>query len=459
MRIKILLISFLLAGSLLWGQSSSLNFDFDYAQFGYDSVSNYLEIYYSFNQASLTPNASDSARYIDGVLRVVVIDTLKNDTTVSREWRVNHKIIDSVDLKSKSLLGVVGLVIPAGHYKSIISGYDFNNPVKKKEIQEFFSVNPFIKAGDKPKISDVQLASQIVQDSENKSSIFYKNSYEIIPIPVSVFGENQPVLFYYTELYNIASQDSTPLKYNILVLNSKKEVVVNKYKYISRNIDSRVEVGSVLVNKFPTDAYTIVVNLLDSTSNHGISSSKKFYIYNPSVVKKDTVISAGGDMLASQFGVMTEEELDDLFAKSKYIATSAELNQFEKIKTIEGKKEFLFRFWKARDHEPATQKNEYYEEYIERAKQSDARYGTISRKGWKTDRGRVLMTYGEPSEIERFPNETETKPYEVWYYHELEGGVKFIFADLSGYSDYQLVHSTMRGELQDENWQSRISSF
>jgi hypothetical protein len=69
------------------------------------------------------------------------------------------------------------------------------------------------------------------------------------------------------------------------------------------------------------------------------------------------------------------------------------------------------------------------------------------------------MTYGEPSEIERFPNETESKPYEIWYYHELEGGVKFVFADLSGYSDYQLVHSTMRGELQDENWQSRISSF
>jgi GWxTD domain-containing protein len=459
MKIKIFFFTLLLSGSLLYGQNGSFNFEFDYAQFGYDSVSNYVEIYYSFNQASLKPKITDSASYIDGVLKVIIIDTVKNDTTVNREWRVTYQMIDTADLRSKSLLGVVGLTIPEGSYRSEISGYDYNDNTKIKVIKESFTVVPFLKPGDKAKISDVQLASRVIQDSENKNSIFYKNSLEVIPIPVSVFGENQPVLFYYNEIYNISGPDSVPLRYNTLILNSSREVVINKDKNMSRNIVSRVEVGSVPVNKLPTDTYTLIVNLIDSTTNYGVSSSKKFFVYNPSIVRRDTVGSAGGDVLASQFGVMSEEELDDLFDKSRYVATSGETDQYKKITTAEGKKEFLYRFWKSRDNSPATARNEYYEEYVERAQASNSRFGSITRKGWKTDRGRVLLTYGEPNEIERFPNETDSKPYEIWYYNEIEGGVYFVFADLTGFSDYQLVHSTMRGELKDDNWSRRVSSF
>ena len=58
----------------------------------------------------------------------------------------------------------------------------------------------------------------------------------------------------------------------------------------------------------------------------------------------------------------------------------------------------------------------------------------MSKIGWKTDRGRVLILYGEPNEIERFPNQMDKKPYEIWHYDDVEGGVIFVFADLSGFS-------------------------
>ena len=66
--------------------------------------------------------------------------------------------------------------------------------------------------------------------------------------------------------------------------------------------------------------------------------------------------------------------------------------------------------------------------------------------------------YGEPSEVERYPNQTDTKPYEIWHYNDLEGGVLFIFADLTGFSDYTLINSTKRGEISDSDWQRKISS-
>ena len=35
----------------------------------------------------------------------------------------------------------------------------------------------------------------------------------------------------------------------------------------------------------------------------------------------------------------------------------------------------------------------------------------------------------------------------------------FVFGDLTGFSDYTLLHSTLRGELRDDNWSRRITTF
>jgi hypothetical protein len=85
------------------------------------------------------------------------------------------------------------------------------------------------------------------------------------------------VLFLYCELYNLKKQNpGYPLKLSTLIFNSRGEVVSNKFKVISTNIDSRVEVGTVVINKYPTDTYTLMISLLDSVNNYGASSSKDF---------------------------------------------------------------------------------------------------------------------------------------------------------------------------------------
>jgi ribosomal protein L10 len=70
--------------------------------------------------------------------------------------------------------------------------------------------------------------------------------------------------------------------------------------------------------------------------------------------------------------------------------------------------------------------------------------------------GRIYILHGEPSEIERHPSIQATKPWEQWTYHELEGGVYFIFVDEDGYEVYRLVHSNHKGEIHDEDWEERL---
>jgi len=110
-----------------------------------------------------------------------------------------------------------------------------------------------------------------------------------------------------------------------------------------------------------------------------------------------------------------------------------------------------------RDQIPETPKNEFKEEYLERVKVVDNKYKTFVKRGVETDRGRVYLQYGEPDEVDNYPNEYNMKPYEIWNYYSIEGGVIFIFGDITGYNNYELINSTKRGEIRDDTWQRRIT--
>jgi GWxTD domain-containing protein len=434
--------------------SQKINFEFDFAQFGYDTLSNYVEFYYSFDKSSLSYIDTDTTDFVSGILHIEIRDSASLDTIINKQWIVNSEITDSLSL-NQSLIGLLGFVIAAGSYEINVSGYDANNPNNSRTISDLLSITPF-KTTD-ILISDIQLSSKIIPGSENTSSIFYKNTFELTPLPTAFCGENQPILFYYCEIYNIESGNSdTDLRIDELVFNSRGQLVSSTSKRINKSVNSRVEVGKVNVYKFPTDTYTLIINIVDSLANYGVSSSKRFFVYNPSVAPSDTSQIKISPVLSTMFGSMSEEELDDLFAKSKYIASEAEKDKYDALSTVEAKREFMYTFWRARDEDPSDDRNQYFQDYLKRIAEANERYSAAKKDGWKTDRGRIYLIYGKPSEIERYPNQIETKPYEIWRYESMEGGVVFVFGDVSGFNDYQLLHSTKRGELRDDNWQRRI---
>jgi GWxTD domain-containing protein len=431
-----------------------LNFEFDYAQFGYDSLSNYVEFYYSFNQPGLKFVDTDTSVLVQGLLQIQISDSLTSGSIVDKHWLISNEITDSLSL-DRSLIGIVGFIIDKGSYIVKVTGSDANNSLNNKTITEYMLVDPFLNSNTS--LSDVQLASNIIANSENVSSIFYKNTYEVTPLPASVCGEMQPVMFYYTELYNLQTDPPDAfMRLDEMIVNSRGQLVSSKSKKINKSVDTRVEVGIVKAYKLPTDTYTLLLNLIDSVGNYGVSSSKRFFVYNPSVGFEDSLQLTVSPALSTAFGAMSEEELDDLFLKSKYIASNSEINQYKAISTEAAKREFIYTFWKARDENPSDDRNETYINYFKRVRDSNDKFSALGKQGWKTDRGRVFIIYGEPSEIERYPNQTDSRPYEIWRYESIEGGVVFIFGDLTGFNDYQLLHSTKRGELRDDYWQRRI---
>ncbi|RKZ28792.1 hypothetical protein DRQ26_00365 [bacterium] len=126
---------------------------------------------------------------------------------------------------------------------------------------------------------------------------------------------------------------------------------------------------------------------------------------------------------------------DELLRQLELIANPSEVNALEDADSTT--RDSLWEdFWKKRDPTPSTELNEVKEEFFKRVQYANENFGTPTKRGWETDRGRVYITYGQPNEIERHPFEINTYPYEVWYYYSL--GLTFVFVDTFGDGDYQL---------------------
>ncbi len=94
-------------------------------------------------------------------------------------------------------------------------------------------------------------------------------------------------------------------------------------------------------------------------------------------------------------------------------------------------------FWKELDPDPATPENEKLDDFLGRMRAAADRFAARGQPGWRTDRGKVYMAYGEPDDIENIPQGFNTPAYEIWRY--LARNVTFVFSDTSGFGDYVLV--------------------
>ncbi len=141
---------------------------------------------------------------------------------------------------------------------------------------------------------------------------------------------------------------------------------------------------------------------------------------------------------------------------ASYIITDAERKAFNKLETDEEREAFIEAFWRRRDPDPDTDENEYKEEYYERIAYANEHYAS-GIPGWKTDRGRIYITFGKPDQVESHPSggqydrpyyegggSTSTYPFEIWFYRHIEGvgsGIEIEFVDPSGSGEYRIARS------------------
>ncbi|MFA6570900.1 MAG: GWxTD domain-containing protein [Bacteroidota bacterium] len=452
-KLFFLLSIFLLSFQYLPSKPLSLYLDF--ASFRGSGSKVMLEVYYSFPDTML--NYIYTNNKFTGELYFYVRIRSSARTESEKEWIVTYNKDNNRKSLPLDLFGVKNFEVLPGQYTVDVNIKDVNDSASHKEA----SFNMIVKKINENSlaISDMQLAQLIVPSESTTISYnqaFLKNGFYVIPNPMMMYVGNNPVLSLYTEIYNAAKWSPSGFNIEYKIFDAvKREVITFPKEGISVG-DGLVETVQLPINVLPTGVYfaQILVSYPKDSPTDTLSSIKKFYIMNPEIPPALTLgFTESASYEKSEFATLTDEQAEKEYLKAKAIATPDEIDLFEELSTGDAKRKFLFRFWQNRDNDTTTAFNERLNEYRRLIKYADTyfTYGQM-REGWRSNRGRVLLQYGQPTQRDQVMAKDDYRAYETWFYNNYQGGVTFYFVDLNGFGDFTLVHSTMYGEIRNENW-------
>ena len=103
--------------------------------------------------------------------------------------------------------------------------------------------------------------------------------------------------------------------------------------------------------------------------------------------------------------------------------------------TEEERRKRFEEFWEKNNPIPGAKTNRAMIEYYSRVSYANEHFRHFI-EGWKTDRGMIYIIYGPPNYVDRHPSESDTPPYEIWEYYDVNK--RFTFIDETGFGDYRL---------------------
>jgi GWxTD domain-containing protein len=443
----------------------------DAAQFQDKAGQSYLEIYYSLPSAAATYAPDDTGAYKCQLMLSLQIYR-EQVLWASKVWKIEKApAVPDFPLKQNHggseqpqhlVDAITYLIDQPGRYRMVLLVRDLNHAGRADSAGAEIEVRRF--SPEKLEISDLEFASVIQPRAASTPAIFAKHAQAVIPNAMALFGEGAPELYYYFEAYHLL-QNLPGRKYKALCRiqtadGNIVEGIGSAYRTKIKRFDSSVEMGMINIALLPSGKYRLVYGIADSAETAVASREKTFFIYNPSVDEAQGLNGAlPPKVISGPLQALDEKALDEEFARMLFLSTPNDRKFYKSLSNVEAKREFIAGLWQtARPDETATGLA-YRQRYLARAQEAGVRFKSPNRPGWKTDRGRVFILYGPPSHIERFPSSTTMLPYETWTYDNLkgQGGVVFVFADRMGFSNYEQIHSTLQGELQEPNWQQLIT--
>lgn len=336
-------------------------------------------------------------------VNLVVSNSEETSVIESKSWEKELRSLDynittspkSYNLESQTLL------IKPGIYKAKCVVEDIET---KKYFSATFNLN-VQKFTDSVSISDIILIEK--EDAQKR----------LIPNISRIISNNNKSLKFYYEIYS-PIKDTLEIVYN-LKTKDDKEILTKTEKIIS-------EAGK-----------TIVINSIDS-----LNLTMGAYKLIAFVKKGDYKFSRTKNFVSKIFGFPNSiTDLNESIDQLRYIASTSEISFIDEGETYEEKLKRFVDFWRSKDPDPTSEINEVLIEYYRRIEFANKNFKGYS-DGWRSDMGMIYITLGQPDNIERHPFESDSRPYEVWYYNNINR--EFVFVDYNGFGEYRLINNNSR---------------
>ncbi|QXD16375.1 GWxTD domain-containing protein [Rhodocaloribacter litoris] len=465
----------ILVGCLSWQPATTLaqerrpvQVDVDHAAFAYDDRHALMEVYLAFAARDLTYQRAEAGYSARLPVDLALLHSTLPGLPAAPEapvWQDSLTLQFVVPDTSALLTGQrfvhqLRTAVPPGEYtlRVIIPG----DPARQRAeltLQRDVFIPDFSNPG-LVGLSDLTLATAI-EPSRDRENPFYKNGLVIRPNANQLFGSNLRRLFYYGEVYNLPAVLGDDASYTVLAYIAEANLPQPLPDYQQRTQrpvrHPDVLAGSFDISRLPSGSYFLRIALLNEANEALAEQARKFFVYNPGVERAGPTL-VETDFENSQYAAMSEEEVSRAFAHIDLIATEQERRRMKGLRTLEARQRFLMEFWDKRDPNPNTTVNEFKDEFYQRLQYANDRYTSSLAEGWETDRGRILIKYGLPTNIEPHLFDRGVAPHEIWVYNNIpgEGQAQFIFADRNGFGQFELIHSTVAGERRLANWQEEL---
>jgi len=383
----------------------------------------------------LTPSAADQR--LIGDVAVAVKDSAGLELHRS-SWRLHAPMV--TDDPDAALMEVIEFALRPGRYDLQVSVQDSatgRTTVQSVPIQAF---------GAAPPASDVVLSPSIRLPEPGDTTLapgeVRRGNMIVTPAGHLRLTPLRSRVFYLVEVYG--GGDSLVTMTARVQDQAGKPVITSAARRVPVAAGGAVLRGQLDLAGLPAGEYRLAVRLERGGVVEERSDDFTMADFSETMARERDRLAALKETDEGFFGSMNEEQLDEAEAPLVYLASKDSLNVWKSGLSVKAKREFLTRFWQQRDPTPGTVRNETREAFYQRIEQANQQFGEPGRTltpGWRTDRGRIAILYGEPNDqLDRRTSSGTAPPYQVWRYQR--GRERYyIFADRTGFGGYRLIAS------------------
>ena len=382
----------------------------DYAAFREETGEKFrVEVYYKiFTKALSFVKHKDKfkASYEVQVVMSNKINKQVTGTSMEEDYFVNtYKETRS---PSDFLINQLVLSLYSGRYKLRIKLLDRNSG-SVFELEKNLKIPS--RTQKKILFSEIEFIRHL--SDSTKESRFNKNGKMVIPSVSRSYGDTDPTLLFYYEIYG-GPPEPQPYLLSYEINHQAQAFLYQETTTVMLGPEAFSAFDSLSLENFPSGYYSLKVALLEK-------SKVKAKIERPFQIDWSYLNLLKNDYLKA-------------IEQLRYVASSDEMKKLKEAPKEERLQRWL-EYWKSKDPTPNTPGNELKDEYYRRLKYVNLNFALPTRDGWETDMGMIYMVYGHPDEVEKHPFDREVRTFQRWHYYKENR--EFLFID-RGDGEYEL---------------------
>lgn len=425
-----------------------------------NSLKPYIELYWQLSPSTLHFDAGFTAKIKTDVI-------LSNASGIVSEDHYIMQTADAGSVKealSRNIFEFKKFIVPEGIIKLQVRLADVADTNHVYVFHD--SVRISIPAG-KPAFSGIQLLDTAY--TYTQKNILLKNGRIQLPLCANFIDDGRNTLFYYTELYNTKELniDDTPFVQTIFI--SKKPYDAVQLKLLQSDTISQTLLypafGKMNISELSSGNYYL--NAILEDKNHKKQAMANLFFQRVNTKPESTTRSDTGfekiavfDLGETFVNKYTLAQLKAILKMLKPVSKPIEsetIDNFLKQPDELYMRYFIYNFWKERnDKNPKAA----WDSYTDVVKDVNRMFKGSGVPGYETERGITYLKYGKPNETISVENEQGAEPYEIWIYNTLpkqsNGGMILFYKPSFMMGEYQILHSTIRGETRNTNWRNQL---